>query len=215
MSTTTTPKLIRPQLGFTKLKDDGFMTRLNAIIKGIDGNPKFPTPPVSATELKNAADGLSAAITAALDGSKKAIAEKKQKREELAVTLRSLAHYVEGAANGDLATLLSSGFEAASTTRNPPQPLAQPSIRKIVQGNTGQLLVTIKAVIRARNYDLRFAAIAAGTTSGSFTTITVPSAKQSTPVNGLLVGTLYTFQVRAYGRLGYTDWSDSVTRMVI
>ena len=46
MSTTTKPKLIRPQLGFTKLTDDGFMTRLNAIIKGIDGNPKFPTPPV-------------------------------------------------------------------------------------------------------------------------------------------------------------------------
>ena len=32
-------------------------------------------------------------------------------------------------------------------------------------------------------------------------------------VTGLTPGTIYAFQVRAMGRLGYTDWSDSATRM--
>ena len=32
-------------------------------------------------------------------------------------------------------------------------------------------------------------------------------------VTGLTPGTTYAFQMRALGRLGYTDWSDSVTRM--
>jgi len=32
-------------------------------------------------------------------------------------------------------------------------------------------------------------------------------------VDGLTPGATYAFQVRARGRLGFTDWSDSVTRM--
>ena len=34
-------------------------------------------------------------------------------------------------------------------------------------------------------------------------------------VEGLMPGTTYAFQVRALGRLGYTDWSDSTTRMPV
>src|SRR5690348_14714480 len=105
--TTTKPKIVRPQLGFTKLTDDAFMTRVTTIIKGIDGNPKFPNPPITAADLKNAADGLSTSMAAAMDGSKKAIAERKQKRADLTLMLRALGHYVETASAGDAATLLS------------------------------------------------------------------------------------------------------------
>src|SRR5215471_9199989 len=67
-----------------------------------------------------------------LDRSKKALAERSQKRSELTLMLRTLGHYVEITSAGDESTLLSSGFDVASTTRNrTPQPLAQPYIVKI------------------------------------------------------------------------------------
>jgi len=34
-------------------------------------------------------------------------------------------------------------------------------------------------------------------------------------VRNLKPGTIYAFQARALGKLGYTDWSDSATRMAI
>jgi hypothetical protein len=207
--------VIRPQLGFTKLTDDAYLTRVTAVIKGLDGNPKFPTPPIAVADLKSAADGLSASMVAALDGGKKAVSEKKQRRADLAVMLRPVGHYVEAASNGDMTTFLTSGFEPVASTHNPPQPLAQPFIVKVDQGNTGQLLVTIKNVAKARNYEIRYAIVGARGGLGAFTILTVPSAKQAAAVNALTPGTLYTFQVRAYGKLGYTDWSDSVMRMVI
>ena len=41
------------------------------------------------------------------------------------------------------------------------------------------------------------------------------NTKAAAPINGLTPGTMYAIQVRAYGKLGYTDWSDSATRMCI
>ena len=41
------------------------------------------------------------------------------------------------------------------------------------------------------------------------------SNTRSVTINGLTPGTTYLFQVRALGRSGYTDWSDSATRMSI
>jgi hypothetical protein len=51
--------------------------------------------------------------------------------------------------------------------------------------------------------------------SGQGTTVTVSSVKKPIEFNGLTPGTIYSFQVRAYGKLGYTAWCDPVTRMCI
>jgi len=48
----------------------------------------------------------------------------------------------------------------------------------------------------------------------SWTIETVPNAKTAAALNGLTPGTTYAIQVRAYGFLGYTEWSDSAVRMV-
>ncbi|PYS01324.1 MAG: hypothetical protein DMG15_06490 [Acidobacteria bacterium] len=45
--------------------------------------------------------------------------------------------------------------------------------------------------------------------------VTVPNAKTAASIDGLTPGTTYAIQVRAYGALGHTEWSDSATRMVI
>ena len=35
------------------------------------------------------------------------------------------------------------------------------------------------------------------------------------PINGLTPGVIYAIQVRAFGQLGHTEWTDSATRMCI
>jgi len=45
--------------------------------------------------------------------------------------------------------------------------------------------------------------------------IAVAKAKAAVQINSLTPGTSYTFQVRAFGNLGFSDWSDPVTRMCI
>ena len=79
-----------------------------------------------------------------------------------------------------------------------------------------QLLVSIKAVRKAKSYELRYgAAGASGAAPAVWSILMAPNAKTAVPINGLTPGTTYAVQVRAYGQLGYTAYSDSVTRMVI
>jgi len=84
------------------------------------------------------------------------------------------------------------------------------------QGNTGELLVSIKGVRRSKNYDLQYGPVGAGgATPTAWLTRTVPNAKTAASINGLTPGTTYAIQVRAYGLLGHTEWSDSAIRMCI
>lgn len=208
-------KQIRPSLGFTKLLDADLLTRVRAIHDGMAGNAAYPNPPVEAETFQAAIDNYATAITAALDGGKKAIAERQKHRTEVLTMLRLLGHYVEAMCKDDLSLLLSSGFEAASWMRSAPQPLPQPNIVRVDQGITGQLLVNIKSVPQARTYELRYAPLETGGTPGAWTTTIVVAVKPAAPINNLTPGTIYAFQVRAVNKLGYTGWSDSVNRMCI
>jgi len=88
------------------------------------------------------------------------------------IMYRLFGHYVELACKNDLETFASSGFTAVSTGhRNPPQPVAVPLILSLDQGNTGQLLVTIRPVAHARHYELRYAAVPAAGAAVHWTTI--------------------------------------------
>jgi hypothetical protein len=207
-------KQITPILGYTKASDELFLGRLNAIYTGANGNPAYPNPPIDLAAFKADIDSYSGLITQALDGGKKVNSEKKKKREALAKSLRLLGRYVEIMCKNDMPTFLSSGLEAASMTRTPAPPLPPASILKIDHGNSGELLVTMQTLPRARSYDVRYGPVSAnGGPPATWTMETFASAKLAVPIAGLTPGTNYAFQVRAFGKLGYTDWSDSVTRI--
>jgi len=215
---TTMPKtklnIIKPALGVNQMPDGDLLARLNAVHDGMLNNPAYPSPPVAMAAFKAAIDAYTAAAAAALDGGKSAITERDKRRADAVILLRLLGHYVEVECKGDPTTFVSSGFVAATRQRTPSQPVSIPSIVKIDQGTTGQLLVTIQSV-KARSYELRYAPAPASGATVDWTTIVVPSTKPATPINNLIRGTNYTFQVRAFGKLGFSDWSASVERMVI
>jgi hypothetical protein len=60
---------------------------------------------------------------------------------------------------------------------------------------------------------VKYASIGADGKPGSWTYLPLFTNSRSFIVTGLTPGTTYAFQVRALGRLGYTDWSDSANRM--
>src|SRR5262245_58108322 len=198
---------LKALLSLLRLPDDSFVSRLNALHDSIAGNPAYPNPPVNLADFKTAITNYGASVIAALDGGKRALAEKRKQRELVVKMVEQLAHYVEANCNDDAATFTSSGFEIRSSIRVPAQPVDQPSIVRIDQGQTGQLLVNLTPVPKARVYEIRYASPGSGTSAAPWPSITVASARKAAPVNNLTPGTTYAFQVRAYGKLGFTDWS--------
>jgi hypothetical protein len=206
---------IRSSEGYDSMPDPDIVARGIAVDNGMTGNPNFTTPPIDLTSFRTAIEKLSALIADSLDGSKRVIAEKRQQRELVIKMLRLLARYVELHCDGDMATFKSSGFEPLSTIRNPRQHLSQ-NIRWIRHGpNSGQLVVGLKAILKALSYELRYGPAVNGNTPDLWTTQLVTRVKEPLTFKGLTAGTTYAFQVRAMEVAGYTDWSDSVTFMCI
>ena len=213
VSVNNVTKTIKAVLGFARIAPESLLPRANAVYDGMNGNKAFPSPPIDIVAFKAAIDGLTAATAAALDGGNKAIVERNHLSAGLVKMLRQLAHYVEANCNDDLNTFVSSGFQAAPATRTPFKPLSQ-FFRRIDPGpNSGQLLVTIAAVANASSYELRWAAAGTGGTPGVWTVQPLTKARPAVTVSGLTPGATYVFQVRSLTESGYSDWSDSVTKI--
>src|SRR5205823_6650143 len=208
-------KQIRVKLSYNGLSNKDVATQGVAVVDRMTNNPKFVNPPINPADLKTQVERFASLIAAAADGSKKAITERKKQRAVVVKMLRQLGHWVEANCNDDAATLQSSGFqEQATPVRTPPQPLAGPPSFKVDNGpNSGQAIMRGKPVPKAVSYTPRYAPMGPDGKPGSWTEMHPVTIIRSITVTGLTPGTTYAFQMRALGRLGYTDWSDSVTRM--
>jgi hypothetical protein len=102
--------------GFASLPDAELITFTEGVDTGLDGNPKYPTLPSNATLAMLAAALLafSTSLPIAKHGGQMDTANKNALRNALIALLYLLAGYVQNACDQDLATLLSSGFKAAS-----------------------------------------------------------------------------------------------------
>jgi hypothetical protein len=208
--TTKVPK-IKPILGVQKVTDPEFLKQLNAVHNGLNGNSVYPNPPVDMTVYKSAIDLFGTLVVDAEDGGKKAISAKNKQRVVVTKMFTQLGHYVEAASDGDLAKFNTSGFVAASAVHIAPQPLPPATFEWIDRGSvSGQAAVKPKRLPKAVNYDVRYAPLGTGGTPGTWVTVTLPNAKKAT-IQNLTAGATYAFQIRAFGRLGHTDWSDSMT----
>jgi hypothetical protein len=204
-------------LNFKMAKTPDLISRGHTVFTNIGAAPGlFASPPVPLTTLKQDLDDLTTFAAAALDGGKKDIAQRDKARKALEHDLSILAAYVLKMADGDPAIVTASGFVLAPPRKHSaPQPVAQPTIASIEQGNSGQLVISIKPVPKAHGYDVRRAPLANGVPAANWIITTVTATKTPIVIDDLTPGTIYAFQVRALGKLGYTDWSDSATRMVI
>jgi hypothetical protein len=204
-------------LNFSRAKAHGLISRGHTVYTNMGAaSGLFASPPVSLQTLKQDIDDLTESAAAAVEGGKKDKAQRDKARKALEYDLSILSAYVLKVADGDPAVVTASGFvPMPPRKRSAPQPVEQPTVDSIDQGNSGQLLISVTPVAKAHGYDVRYAPMANGVPAADWTIVTVTAAAKAIPVNNLKPGTVYAFQARALGKLGYTDWSDSATRMAI
>jgi hypothetical protein len=179
--------------------------------------PQAPAPPVDPAILKSANDALASAIGAAVDSGKKAIALRNARKEVVINLLTQLAHYAEANCKDDLAIFISSGFTAKSSIRNLTPPVSE-TFKKIAPGpDSGQVLASLMKYAGAASYEIRWAPVGDGGVPGTWTSQAIGKViKSPSTISGLKPGTTYAFQARAVKKAGgYSDWGDSVTRIVV
>jgi hypothetical protein len=125
-----------------------------------------------------------------------------------------LAHHVEANCNDDMQTFLLSGFQPKSSTKTPSQPPDVPSFSSVTPGpGTGEMKAKVKKEPRAVSYVMRRGQVPpGGGPPATWTEQVLPNSKLVI-IGGLTPGTMYSFQVKAVGSAGTTDWSDPVNRM--
>ena len=204
---------LRVLLGFTHAPDHTLEEVTLAVLENLYGNPAYPDPPVTKPALQTALGNFTAAIAAQAQGGTAATADKENKRAVLVDLLRQLASYVQEKCGNNLATLLSSGFDAVSTNRAS-VPLEKPHIRDVKNGNSGQLLVRVGPVKNSKCVDLRFAVVAPGGALSPWQSGGLHTDSRSMPLNNLTAGTMYQIEARGIGgSTGYSDWSDPTNHM--
>jgi hypothetical protein len=183
------------------------------VIAGLTNNPAFPSPPVDLQAVQTAIDELNAALAAQAHAAEAALAERNSKQEVLFQLLRRLKYYVQDNCGNDRAVLLSSGFPAGAYTGNR-TPLGSPAILSIEPANSGDLVLKVTRIARARCYEVRLAAMANGVVSGPWQAGGLFTDSRSMRISGLTPGMTYTFQARGIGgSTGYSDWSNPVSRI--
>ena len=206
---------IKAATGFRKMNPEVVFSTANAIYGGLNGNVNIAAPPVpfDLPTLLAANQVLGAANAAALDGGRKAVAQRNHDKEVVVKLLDQLAKYVQSNCKDDMTIFLSSGFKAQSSTRTTAA-TASESVRYVRVGpNSGQAQVKLVSVPGAGSYEVRWSPVPAGGVPTAWTTQPITSLRSPTVISGLTPGTIYAFQGRAVIQSAYTDWSDSVNQM--
>jgi len=212
-ATATRSALAKPAISFVGLSSDqGLIVSGGRIIAAMTSNPAYPVPMPSLAVLSAARDGFIAAVNAN-DRGKLAIAARNKAREPYEAALRQLSMYVAQHCQGDLVTLLSSGYPA-QRQRGTVAQMAPPTPGnlKVRQGpSSGQLVGRCERTVGAALYQWRFATAAAPTAY----TVTDTSSRARVTLEGLVPGTQYLVQVRACGNRGSSDWSDAAVAYAV
>jgi len=200
-------------LNLTKKTPNALREFAKKIYAGMNGNPAFTNPPISMADLRSQIDTFADCIVEAMDGSRKAIAERDSQGRVLIRMLNQLAVYVERVSEKDKATFISSGYTPAKETHDQTPPISE-SIRNIDFGDiSGTLKIKAVDVLEADSYELRYAVWKKDGTPGKWTVQPFANTRSYLTIKGLKPGTFYLFQVRALIGTEYTDWSDSVTKI--
>ena len=210
----STPTEIKAKLGLHGVSDTDTVKALMTAYEGLLNNPKYPTPPVDLAIYKAGIDQYSALIIDAADGGKKAKSAMDKQRGVVIKMYTQLGHYVEAACNDDLATFNTSGFTQQVKTKTAAAPLTGVRFSSIDRGpNSGDAVVKPEHQTGVKAFDVRYALEGPGGALGPWTVVTQTSSKKST-IHGLTPAGTYQFQIRALGKLGYTDWLDTKTFVV-
>jgi hypothetical protein len=128
---------------------------VKTVLTGMTENAAiYPAPTPSLPVVQAALTDFAAAVAAMADAGPSMTAKKKSLRRALVALMRQLAHYVAVACQGDLTSLLLSGFPNQKTDRTPVGILPAPQNTTVKHGAiSGSLVGKVKPVAGAKLYN--------------------------------------------------------------
>jgi hypothetical protein len=203
---------VKPSIGFlTKDGQASFTNRVAALLEWMTDNENYPAPTPALKTVDTAFSAYKVATAEAVQGGKEKTAARDARRAELVSLLRQLANYVSATANGDLETLISSGFPIQKTGRTPIGPLPAPDAPKVSQGPLSGTLRAVVLVKGAYAYNWRLALASA---PGVYVQ-TAQTTGGRALFQDLTPGQVYQVAANAVGAAGASDWSGWGSLMVI
>jgi hypothetical protein len=194
---------------FARLSDTELSKFTGRTIAGLTGNADFPEPVVTTKELGTLKTTFDNAIIKADKGGNLATAQKNAARAAVLDALNKNASYVDINCNGELALLLSAGYEAASSNRAQTV-LPAPQIIAVENAQSGELRARVKADPTAKSFQGRIRQ-ASGSEFGP--SISFKNSR-SILFKGLTAGVTYVLELCAIGgSTGQSDWSNPVSKM--
>jgi hypothetical protein len=204
--------VVKASVSFLTNDSDAVLnTDVSNIVTSLTDNINYPSPNPTLPIMTTANIAFATAIADAADGGKQHTSAKRARRAELLSLMRKLAIYVQGACDGDMTKLLSSGFPVQKPDRTPATVPATPDAPKVSQGRTGEAFAASSPVDGAYIYNWRVALASAPDTVVQH----LQSTGARATFEGLTPGQTYRFQCNAVGTAGTSDWSNAGTLMVI
>jgi hypothetical protein len=180
----------------------------NGVYLGLNNNPAFPLPPVTAANVLALDQAFRDGIAGAT-GDPQDTAAMMKARNALTDALRKDASYVEIQASHDLQMLLSSGYYPASTNRAQ-YPLDPPAIQALANLATTKFLLRLTPVPTAKSYHVQLSADGGKTWQEGV----ISTQARRIVLTGLTPGTVYAVQARAIGgSTGCSEWCQPVSLM--
>lgn len=205
--------IAKPAISFLTGDSDALLaTNVSNIITKMTGNQNYSSPTPSLSVVSTALNAFNVALAAAADGGIALTLAKNARRAELVALVRTLASYVQLTCQGDMTKLLSSGFPAQKSTRQPIGPLPAPANLVLSLGvRSGELNAKVSPVAGASVYNWR---ISTSDAPAQWQPMGQTTAARNV-FTGLTPGTIYSVQVNAVGAAGPSIWSNAASQMVI
>jgi hypothetical protein len=200
----------RVSYAFVELSILNLMAFTQVLIICLTNNAAFTKLPVSLVDLQALLQNLEDANNnVALGGNPNLTALRDEAQQALLVAIRKIAAYVQSESLDSLSTMLSSGFQNVPMP-SPSGPLDPPTILKVANNGTTQVLLRLTPVDNANSYEIQYS------TDGGKTWVSggISSKARSIMLKNLIPGTVYTIQARALGgSTGQSIWSTPVSIM--
>jgi hypothetical protein len=180
------------------------------VITMMTGNPDYAAPSPTLPVVTTAVNDLEVKAQAALNGGKVEMAARRAAEATVLSLTRQLGNYVESAANGDLETLIGSGFEAVRA----PSPSVIPDVpanpRLGYTKSSGELMFRFAGGYNVKNYSIQHAESVDGPWIDDDL-----STSSRVLLTGLTPGKIYWARACANGAAGSSDYCAPVSQMAI
>ena len=200
----------RVSRSFARYPASVMITFFRNVITNMTANPAFPTPSPTLAVFKTAVDDLETKTQAAMNRGRIEVAARRASQAVAISLARQLGYYVESQSNGNVETLLSSGFEPVRTPSPSIVPATPGNPRLSLTKLSGQLLFRFVGDVNTKNFSVQYAENAAGPWIDHDL-----STSSRVLLTDLTPGKVYFSRSRAHGAAGSSDWCSPVSLMAV